>query len=133
MWEAYGLESEDVLWTGVAFLGGLAGDQSGPCGAVSAGTVCACLRHRCPLSDRQAAKSARFEARADAGELVRSFKERFGAIACYDLLGIDFTQQGAYHGFRESGIWKDKCNKYVDFVIEKLYELDERRGVAPES
>ncbi len=132
MWEEYGLENEDVLWTCVAFAGGIAGDQSGPCGAVSASTVSACLRHRCPLSDKQAAKKARLEAREDAGELVQSFKDRFGAISCFDLLGIDFAQPGAYQGFRESGVWKDKCNKYVEFVVEKLYELDQKRCAAPE-
>lgn len=131
MWEAYGIEDEDILWTCIGFTGGIAGEQSGPCGAVSAGTVCAGLRHRCPLSDRQAAKRARFQAREDAAELVRAFKERFGAISCYDLLGIDFSQPGAYQDFRESGIWKDKCNKYVEFVIEKLYELDDKRSAAP--
>ncbi len=133
MWEAYGLESEDVLWTCVAFAGGIAGEQSGPCGAVSAGTVCACLRHRCPLSDRQAAKEARFRGREDAGELVRGFKERFGAISCYDLLGIDFSRPGAYHSFRESGVWSDKCKRYVEFVLEKLYELAEKGDAATAS
>jgi len=132
MWELYGLEDEDILWTGVAFLGGIAGEQSGPCGAVSAATVCAGLGNRCPLSDKQAAKRARFQARAQAGELVRAFKERFGSIACRDLVGIDFSQPGAYHGFVESGIWEDKCKRYVQFMIEKLYELEKERGAAPE-
>ena len=85
------------------------------------------MRHRCSLADRSRAKRERFDARADAGLLVGSFIERFGTIACGDLLGLDFSRPGAYHTFLESGIWKDKCNRYVDFVIEKLYELDEKR------
>lgn len=131
MWEAYGLENEDILWTCVAFLGGIAGEQSGPCGAVSASAVCLGLRHRCPLADKQRAKHERFSARGDAGQLVKSFRERFGTISCRDLVGLDFSQPGAYHGFLESGIWKDKCHKYVQFVIEKLYELDEKRSPDP--
>ena len=130
MWEAYGLENEDILWTCTAFAAGIAGHQSAPCGAVSASTVCLGLRHRCPLTDRRRAKQARFDAREDAGQLVRSFTERFGTIACRDLLGLDFSKPGAYHTFLESGIWKDKCSKYVQFVIEKLYELDEKRSDA---
>lgn len=129
MWEAYGLDNEDILWTCVAFLGGIAGEQSGPCGAISASAVCLGLRHRCPLADKQRAKRERFNARGEAGQLVKSFLERFGTIACRDLLSIDFSQPGAYHGFQESGIWKDRCHRYVEFVIEKLYELDEQRGV----
>jgi C_GCAxxG_C_C family probable redox protein len=130
MWEAYGLENEDILWTCVAFLGGVAGEQSGPCGAVSASAVCLGLRHRCPLADKQRAKHERFSARGEAGQLVQSFKERFGTIACLDLVGVDFSQPGEYHRFQEEDIWKDKCHRYVEFVIEKLYELDEKRSVA---
>jgi len=130
MWEAYGLENEDILWTCTAFAAGIAGHQSAPCGAVSASAVCLGLRHRCPLTDRRKAKQERFDAREDAGQLVRSFTDRFGTIACGDLLGLDFSKPGAYHTFLESGIWKDKCSKYVQFVIEKLYELDEKRSDA---
>jgi hypothetical protein len=131
MWEAYGLENEDILWTCVAFLGGIAGEQSAPCGAVSASAVCLGVRHRCPLDDKQRAKRERFAARGETGRLVTGFKERFGTIACRDLVGIDFSQPGAYHEFQESGIWKDKCHRYVEFVIEKLYELDEKRSADP--
>jgi hypothetical protein len=131
MWEAYGLEDEDILWTCTAFTGGIAGYQSAPCGAVSAGTVCVGLLHSCPLADKPRAKRERFDARHDAGRLVGSFIERFGTIACADLVGIDFSKPGAYHSFVESGTWEEKCNKYVEFVIEKLYELDEARSDKP--
>jgi C_GCAxxG_C_C family probable redox protein len=129
MWEAYGLDNEDILWTCIAFNGGIAGQQSAPCGAVSASTVCVGLRHRCPLAEKQRAKQERLDAREDASHLVRTFIERFGTIVCRDLIGLDFSKPEAYRAFQESGIWKDKCNKYVQFVIEKLYELDEKRSI----
>lgn len=134
MWEAYGLNNDDILWTCVAFNGGIAGQQSAPCGAISASTVCLGLRHRWPLSDKQKAKQERLDAREDASQLVKSFIERFGTIVCHDLTGIDFSKPEAYRYFQESGLWKDKCNKYVEFVVEKLYELDEKRsfGRAPQ-
>jgi glutaredoxin 3 len=130
MWEAYGLNNEDILWTCIAFNGGIAGQQSAPCGAVSAATVCSGLRHRWPLADKQRAKQERLDAREDASQLVRSFIERFGAITCRDLIGVDFSNSVAYRAFQESGKSKDKCDKYVEFVIEKLYELDEKGSVA---
>ena len=130
MREAYGFDNEDILWTCVAFAGGIAGHQAAPCGAVSASAVCLGLRHRCPPADTQRAKRERLGARVDASHLVTSFIERFGTITCGDLLGLNFSEPGAYHAFLESGIWKDKCHKYVEFVIEKLYELDEKRSVA---
>ena len=88
------------------------------------------LRHRCPLTNKQRAKQERLDAREDASQLVRSFIERFGAITCRDLIGLDFSKPEAYRAFQESGISNDKCFKYVEFVIEKLYELDNKRSVA---
>ena len=129
MWESYGLDNEDILWSCIAFNGGIAGQQSAPCGAVSASTVCLGLTHRCSLTDKQRAKQERLDAREDAKQLVRSFIERFGAITCRELVGLDFSEPEAYRAFQESGAWKDKCNKYVEFCIEKLYELDEKRNI----
>jgi len=129
MWESYGLKNEDILWTCIAFNGGIAGQQAAPCGAVSASAVCLGLRHRWPLADKQRVKQERLDAREDAQELVTSFLEKFGAITCLDLIGMDFSKPDVYRQFLEAGIWKDKCLKYVQFVIEKLYKLDEKRSV----
>lgn len=130
MWEAHGLANPDFLWAGAAFTGGIGGQQQAPCGALSAGAVFLGLRHKCPSEDRQRAKQARADARGDAAELVRSFKEKFGAISCIDLVGIDFSKPGGYQEFQASGTWQDKCDQYVKFVIEKLYELEEKRNTA---
>jgi len=124
MWDAYGLENEDFLWSGIAFMGGISGVQEAPCGAVSASAVCLGLRHRCPLSDKAEARQSRTLIRYNASRLAREFKETFGDITCAALIGIDFSKPGAYQAFHESGIWKDRCNNYVAFVIEKLYEFE---------
>ncbi len=129
MWEAYELGNEDLLWSCIAFNGGIAGQQQAPCGAVSASAVCIGLSHRCSPAKKEKAKQARFEARQDASELVRSFIEKFGAISCRDLVGLDFSKPGVYQQFQESGMSKVKCDNYVQFVIEKLFELDEKRSV----
>ena len=84
------------------------------------------LRHRCSLAEKERSEQARLDARQDASRLVRSFTERFGTIICRDLLGLDFSDAEAVRRFVESGMWKEKCDNYVQFVIEKLYELDER-------
>jgi hypothetical protein len=80
------------------------------------------LRHRCSLSEKQKAKQARLDANLEANELVRSFINKFGAITCLDLTGVDFSKPGAEQQFMESGMWQEKCENYVQFVIEKLYE-----------
>ena len=61
---------------------------------------------------------------------VTVFSEKFGGIICRDLTGFDFSKPEAYRQFQESGVGKDKCENYVQFAIEKLYELDERRSAA---
>jgi hypothetical protein len=129
MWEAYGLESEDFLWTGIPFLGGIGGFQEAPCGVVSASAICLGLRHRRPLSDKEAAKQARHAVRFFSAKIVTDFKQRFGDITCSGLIGMDFSKPGEYEKFLESGIWKDKCEKYVEFMIEKLYEIEGDRGL----
>ena len=109
-------------------MGGISGEQQAPCGAVSASAVCLGLRHRCSLSDKEKAKKSRIIVRNNSSKLVRDFQDEFGNITCAGLLGIDFSKPGAYQEFRESGVWKDKCNKYIEFIVEKLYEFEESEG-----
>jgi len=124
MWETYGLANEDLLWSGIAFTGGIGGQQKAPCGALSAAAICLGLRHGNYATDKQKTKQARLDARQRASELIKSFTQKFGSIICLDLVGIDFSEPGGYQRFQESGIWKEKCDHCVQFVIEKLYELD---------
>jgi len=126
MWEAYELSNEDLLWAGTTFMGGIAGQQQAPCGAVSASAVCLGLRYRCSLTDEAKAKQARVIAREQASELVKNFTESFGTIICRNLLGFDLSDTEAVRQYRESGAWKQKCDNYVQFVIKELYELDEK-------
>jgi hypothetical protein len=96
---------------------------------VSASAVCIGLRQRCPLSDKERAKQARHAVRTFSAKIVTEFNQHFGDITCQRLLGMDFSKPGVYQKFLESGVWKDKCVKYVEFMIEKLYELEEDRGL----
>jgi C_GCAxxG_C_C family probable redox protein len=128
MWEACDLGNEDFLWAGIPFMGGISGQQQAPCGAVSAAAVYLGLRHRCSLQDKEKAKQARNIIRHHAGELVKDFNHQFGNIICKDLLGIDFSKPGEDLNFRSSVRGGEKCEKYVQFVIEKLYEFEKIAG-----
>jgi len=125
MWEAYELGNEDMLWSCIAFSGGIAGQQQAPCGVVSASAVCLGLRHSCSIADKEKAKQARLDVRSEASELVKSFTDKFGNIGCRDLLGLDLSDPEDRQRF-QGGISAEKCDRYVQFVIEKLYELDKR-------
>ncbi len=124
MWEAYGMENEDFQWAGIPFLSGISGNQQAPCGAVSGAAVILGLRHRCPLSDKKAAKQARTLIRKQTDQFVKDFNAQFGDITCGNLIQMDFSKPGEYKRFRESDIWKHKCEKYVQYAIERLYAFE---------
>jgi C_GCAxxG_C_C family probable redox protein len=131
MREAYGLENEDFLWAGTAFMGGIAGQQQATCGSVSGAALVLGLRHRCSTADREKAEKARQAINEDAAKLVKSFIEKFGAVTCINLIGVDFSDEAAMKQAIESGLFEQKCNQQVLFVIEKLYELEEKRRRSP--
>ena len=129
MWEAQTMGNEDFLWAGIPFNGGISGYQQAPCGAVSASALYLGLRHRCSLADKEQAKQARNTIRLQAGKLVGDFTKQFGDITCRGLLGLDFNIPGEYQKFRESGKTKDTCEKYVLYVIEKLYSFEQKENL----
>ena len=125
MWEAYGLENEDILWASTAFLGGIAGQQEATCGALAAGAIALGLRHRTSRADKKKAEKARRQTIEEAATLAKSFQEKFGAVSCIGLTGIDFSDEAAARKAFESG--ELRCDEQAEFVIEKLYELEKKR------
>ncbi|OGO30348.1 MAG: hypothetical protein A2Z29_09825 [Chloroflexi bacterium RBG_16_56_11] len=126
MWEAYGLKNQDLLWASQAFQGGIAGQQSATCGAVASAAVCLGLRHRYPSSGEKAEKE-RQAVYKEAKKLVGDFIEKYGAVTCIGLLGIDLSDEEARKKARDEGLFERKCQQYLLFVIDKLYGLEERR------
>jgi C_GCAxxG_C_C family probable redox protein len=128
MAEAYGFDNPDFLWAAMAFRGGLAGIQTGPCGAVSAGAVCLGLRHRCPPGDRERAEREDAAMEKETQEFVNSFREKFGAIDCLTLTGVDLSRPGALEAARGSDLFTRICLGYVKYAVTKLYEIEARRN-----
>ena len=123
------MENEDLLWSGVNFMGGIAGQQAAPCGAVSAAALVLGLKYRRPLADEKKAEDARKQSRAEAHEFVKRFTQDFGAIGCYDLTGVDFSNRKEAKRFRRSGMSKEKCDAYVRYAIDLLYEFEQKKPV----
>jgi C_GCAxxG_C_C family probable redox protein len=128
MCEAYGLKNEEALWAGTVFRGGIAGQQQAPCGAVSGAAIALGLRHRCSQKDKEKVEKARQAACDEAEEYVKSFQEKFGTITCIGLLGVNFSDEAAVKRARETGLFNGKCEKHVEYAIEKLYEIEEKRN-----
>jgi C_GCAxxG_C_C family probable redox protein len=124
MWEASDMKDEAYLWAGIPFMGGIAGHQDAPCGAVSASALFLGLKQRCSLNEKETAKTGRLKARSEVNEFMRDFKEQFHSISCLKLVGLDFTDPEGAKEFRETKAWQTTCDKYVQFALEKLYELN---------
>lgn len=120
------MKDEAYLWAGIPFMGGIAGHQDAPCGAVSASTIFLGLKHRCSFSEKEEAKTGRQQARAEVDEFMRDFKNRFDSISCRELVGLDFSDPEGAKKFRETRAWITTCDKYVRFALEKLYELNDK-------
>ena len=120
MWESEGMGNEDSLWASTVFSGGIGGQQEAPCGVVSSAAVCLGFRYRCSTEDKEMAQQARANARRDANELVRGFKDRFGAITCLGLLGVSFSDTEGHRKLRESGVQREKCDSYLVYAVDKL-------------
>ncbi len=125
--------NEDLLWSCNNFNGGIAGQQGASCGGISASAVVIGLAHRCPSADKERAKQARHNARSESGELVKSFADKFGSITCRDLLDFDFDDTESRQKALDSGGWSHKCDSYIRFLLEKLYDLDcKRENILPD-
>jgi C_GCAxxG_C_C family probable redox protein len=128
MWEAYGLKYEDFLWAATAFMGGIAGQQDAPCGAVSGAAIALGLGHRVSGNDKAKAEQARQKIRAEVSEYLNSFRNKFGSITCRGVLGVDLSDEEGMKKAREAGLFRDKCPLFVQFAIEKLYEIESKRA-----
>ena len=120
------MTNEDLLWAGMALRGGIGGEQRATCGAVASSAVCLGLRHTSPMTEDDKALKERDAASAEAGELVRDFIAKFGDTCCRELVGFDFADKAAFERAKEAGVLA-RCDEFIKFVIQRLYELEERR------
>jgi C_GCAxxG_C_C family probable redox protein len=73
-------------------------------------------------------KEKREKMRALTQEYFKDFEDNWGTVGCIDLLGVDFrTPEGKerYEAMKESG--ETFCEKYVEWSVEKILEILERR------
>jgi hypothetical protein len=127
MWETSGWKNEDLLWAGMGLFGGIAGQQAATCGAVSSSAVYLGLRHRQPFADQASVKQARTVIEREAGSIARQFMSQFGTLVCRDLVGLDLSDPQVRRRFQEQDLWKDTCDRFVTFVIARLYALEDAR------
>jgi hypothetical protein len=59
--------------------------------------------------------------------VAKDFKKEFGALGCIDLVKVDFSLPGERERYKAQNLTKDTCDRYLTFVLRKLYELEEKR------
>jgi C_GCAxxG_C_C family probable redox protein len=90
------------------------------CGALSGAAVAAGLAIARAEPDHLAAKR---QARAATAELIEDFRQRFGAIRCRELIGLDLSTKERHDAFIASGIWKTVCMGQIEFAVTRLASM----------
>ena len=127
MCETSGFDQE-LFWAGFPLYGGIAGQQRATCGAVAASAVYLGLRHRMSLTDKEAVARERKIIEKEANGLAGEFIKKFDTTICLELVKLDLSIPENWKKYEEENITARTCDLFVNFVMEKLYEIEEKRG-----
>lgn len=117
--ETYGLPASGDSSAAMALNGGLA-YSGGPCGAISGAALVVGQLAAGRIEDHREAKRV---ARLITAHLMEEFEAEHGATDCRALIGLDIGTEEGHRRFIESGIWRDRCMRQIEFVIERLAPL----------
>lgn len=116
---AFGLDAAADSAAAMALNGGIA-YSGGACGAISGAAVAIGLLAAKRVPDHAAAKRV---ARGLVGELMAAFLDSFDAVDCRVLIGTDLLAPGRHDAFIESGVWRDRCMRQIEFAVRRLAPL----------
>jgi C_GCAxxG_C_C family probable redox protein len=96
------------------------GRRGEACGALAGGVMALGLRF-----GRSAVEETQGDRRPYwfSTELADTFRGRFGAIRCRDLLGLDLSKPEDLQIYREKGLWNTTCRNFIIEAAEIVYEL----------
>jgi C_GCAxxG_C_C family probable redox protein len=117
--EAYGLPEPGDSSAAMALNGGIA-YSGGMCGAISGAAIALGLLAAQRIEGHGLAKRT---ARRLTARLMADFEERHGAVDCRDLIGVDLRTEEQHQAFLDSGIWRERCMRQIEFVVEALEPL----------
>ncbi len=119
MKEAYGLSEAWDSSAAMALNGGIA-YSGGMCGAISGAALAVGMLAGRRVADHKEAK--RVARRIIAG-YMDYFQQSYGSFNCRDLIGFDIRDERQHHQFIESGLWRDRCMKQIEFAVQQLVML----------
>jgi C_GCAxxG_C_C family probable redox protein len=103
----------------MALNGGVA-NGGGICGAITGAALVAGLLAAGRFEDHSRAKHAAREAIA---AVMDDFRERFGAVDCRTLVGVEIRTPKQHQAFIDSGTWRETCMSQFEFVVRALASL----------
>jgi C_GCAxxG_C_C family probable redox protein len=118
--ELYALDDPTNSSAAMALNGGVA-YSGATCGAITGAALAVGRLAGRRLADHREAKRT---ARQITQHLMDEFAVTFGAVNCKDLTGYDLRAD--HDAFIQSGIWRDRCIRQIEFAIARLAPLADR-------
>lgn len=116
--EAQGLDRATALKIASPFGGGI-GRSGETCGAVTGALMALGVQEGFSEPDPQA--KDRIYARTR--EFLSRFRERYGALACKALIGVDLSTPEGLSQARQQDVFATQCNHYITGAIEIAEEM----------
>ena len=111
--EPLGFDRSLALKIASPFGGGI-GRTGETCGAVSGALMALGLHSGYSEPDPQ----AKDRVYALTREFLRRFQERYGAVACKTLIGVDLSTPEGLQKAREQDVFKTKCSQFIAGAVE---------------
>jgi hypothetical protein len=80
-----------------------------------------------PLTDKESVARERKIIEKEAKGLATEFIQRFGSTICLELVKLDLSIPENWKKYEEENITAITCDLFVNFVLDKLYEIEEKR------
>ena len=71
-------------------------------------------------------ESERNKAIYAVGKLYKDFIKEFGSTDCRTLINCDFSNQEDLNRYIQNKVWKNTCDVFLKFVMNKCMEIAEK-------
>jgi len=115
--ESLGIESKLIPRIATGFGGGVGSSHRYICGALSGAVMATGIAF-----GREEAWESREKANNIIKELLRGFRQEFGSVNCYELVGIHYEEEDWSEKWQAMNM-RDRCVEFVRFVVERWLEL----------
>jgi C_GCAxxG_C_C family probable redox protein len=116
--ESLGVESELIPRIATGFGGGVGSTHRYLCGALLGAVIATGIAF-----GRERAEESRDRAINLIRELLRGFRQEFGSVDCYELVGIPYEEEKWSEKWHAMNMAEKKCVHFVRFAVKRWIEL----------